>query len=329
MSMKSTIIKIIDKKTGLSDRLIRLEENVRSLNTENESLRGKVNELSQQNAALKKLSSDIEYLRFKLSKVEREGAVTSADHRTGSDSSEGDTVLHREETKEQYSAIDYFDFENHFRGSIEEIKERQKCYLPYFSDKKKVLDLGCGRGEFLQLMKENGIPAVGVDLYADYVDFCNQMQHVEAVQADAISYLKDLKEKVDGIFACQLVEHLSIEQIVTLSEYAYEKLEDHGCFIIETPNPLSLFIFSHSFYMDPSHVKPVHPYTMKYVLEKAGFKEVEIIFTEGSKPNMHIPVLAGTGVENIEEFNLAMKTVEENLFGSQDYAIVARKGRHE
>ena len=103
---------------------------------------------------------------------------------------------------------------------------------------------------------------------------------------------------------------------------AYEKLTDGGCIVIETPNPTSLSIYTNAFYIDPSHVKPVHPLTMKYCLEKAGFKDIKIIYTESSRPQQTIPPLEIEGAEN---FNKAMKQTADMLYGSQDYAVIAVK----
>ena len=235
---------------------------------------------------------------------------------------ENQTVLAKKMPEETYQAIEYFDFENHFRGSVAHIKKMQEQYLPYFSGKQHVLDLGCGRGEFLSLMHDYGIQAKGVDLYAPYVEYCIA-QGLEAVCGDGIAYLAQ-QEQVDGIFVGQVVEHLQTEQIVRLCEIAYEKLSQGGCMVIETPNPTSLSIYTNAFYIDPSHIKPVHPLTMQYYLEKAGFQNIEILYTESSKPDRHIPVLRCAG-ENIEEFNTAMQQVAQMLYGSQDYAAIAIK----
>jgi len=222
-----------------------------------------------------------------------------------------------------YQSIDYFDFEDHFRGSREHIKEVQKEYLKYFVDKKNVVDLGCGRGEFLELLKENNIPAKGVDSYNEFVQYC-LLNEMDVIQEDAIEYLRRHKN-IDGIFAGQLIEHLTTDEIITLCNLAFEALSDKGVIVLETPNPTSLAIYTHAFYIDPSHTKPVHPLTMQYYLEKAGFSKIEILYTESSKLPMEIPTITGGGIENLLEFNESMKRVSDILFGSQDYAIIAYK----
>lgn len=272
--------------------------------------------LRNNNSALETLSADVELVRLKLNRIEKNGAAA----KNAEQNAPASVTVKSEGGSADYECIDYFDFENHFRGSIDSIKKAQEIYLPYFKDKKNVLDIGCGRGEFLSLMKDNGINAKGVDIYEPYVDYCN-MKQLNAVCGDGAEYLVQCGE-VDGIFLGQVVEHLKIHQIVNICDTAYEKLPRGGCIVIETPNPTSLAIYTNAFYIDPSHVKPVHPMTMKYCIEKAGFEHIEIIYTESSKPPFAIPELK---VEGAEEFNESMYKVSELLYGSQDYAIIAVK----
>lgn len=226
------------------------------------------------------------------------------------------------DNKDNYNIIDYLDFENEFRGSTELISQRQKQYIPYFKGKKNILDIGCGRGEFLELMKEEGINAIGVDTYEDFISLC-RIKGFEVVKADGLEYLKSCK-LVDGIFLGQVVEHLKLSEIIDICNLAYHKLEKGGCIIIETPNPKSLLTFANSFYIDPSHEKPVHPYSLRYYLKKAGFNDIRIIYTEESKEASIVPLL-DSSASNIDDFNASLKRVSDVLFGSQDYAIIAIK----
>ena len=279
--------------------------------------------LRNNNIALEHLNSDSEFMRVKLGSINKTIKKLSAGNVPVSSNSEtaANIVPAAAPTGESdYDCIDYFDFENHFRGSIESIKKAQEVYLPYFRGKKRVLDIGCGRGEFLALLKENDIPAKGVDIYEPYVDYCNS-KGLKAVCGDGTAFLAGV-DHLDGIFVGQVVEHLKPEEIIRLCNTAYEKLSEGGCIIIETPNPTSLAIYTNAFYIDPSHIKPVHPLTMKYYLEKAGFRNIETLFTENSRPPHSIPELA---LEGAEEFNSAMKELSDILYGSQDYAVIAVK----
>ncbi len=223
-----------------------------------------------------------------------------------------------------YTDIDYFDFEQSFRGTRPQIKENQRFYLPYFQRRKRVLDLGSGRGEFLELLRENQIPCTGVDLYGPFVDYCRIRGH-EVVQEDAVRYLQQQKaDCYDGIFAAQLAEHLSTEQLIALCRESYRILEQGGTLILETPNPTCLSTYTNSFYLDPSHVKPVHPKTLEYFLKKAGFSEIHVLYTEQSKVPYRFPLL-DTPQGNLAEFNDGINFMSDILLGSQDYAIIAVK----
>ena len=277
--------------------------------------------LRNNNTLIERLTSEEEFLKSKLSSMEKK--LKAAPVQSSETAAVQSAAPAAESSGSDYDDIDYFDFENHFRGSIDSIKKSQEFYLKYYRGKKKVVDIGCGRGEFLSLMQDNGIPAEGVDIYEPYTEYCN-MKGLKATCGDGCDFLEKT-EGVDGIFVGQVVEHLKPHQIIRLCNTAYERLEDGGCIILETPNPTSLSIYTNAFYIDPSHIKPVHPLTMQYYLEKAGFKDIEIIYTESSRPPFEIPPLKCAEAENTAEFNEAMKRVSDIIFGSQDYAVVAVK----
>lgn len=229
------------------------------------------------------------------------------------------------DTLNGYTDIDYFDFETNFRGTQRSVKERLKDYIKYYQKAGLVVDLGCGRGEFLELLEENEIEGIGVDTYDDFVEYCTN-KGLNVVKEDAISYVTGLAEQsVTGIFAAQLVEHLTVNKLVDLCNEAYKKLVPGGTLIFETPNPTNLSIYYNWFYADPTHQNPVHPKTLEYLLKKAGFKEVEVIFTEQSRSGYRLPLLNAAGAENLKEFNDGINLLSDLFFGSQDYAVVARK----
>ena len=224
-----------------------------------------------------------------------------------------------------YEDIDYFDFETNFRGSQLSVKERLKDYVPYFPKNGTVVDLGCGRGEFLELLDENEITAIGVDTYAEFVDYCTH-KGLHVVNENAIDYMDKLDEQsLSGVFAAQLVEHLSINELTKLCNLSYQKLAPGGVLIFETPNPTNVSTYLNGFYMDPTHHNPVHPKSLEYLLKKAGFKEVDIIFTEQSRIDYRLPLLNASGVQNLSEFNDGINFLSDIIFGSQDYAVIARK----
>ena len=320
------LTKLNTQKQQSEQRVRSLELRVDSLEKRLDGYENVIVNLQNNNVLLETLGQTAERLLARQSKLDRlvKARPENTARTEGEDPSKDPIMtIQSRETADSYNVIDYFDFENHFRGSRQSIKERQKQYLDYFKGCTRVVDIGCGRGEFLELMKENHIPAVGVDTYEEFVDYCTE-KGFQAVRDDGIHYLKTV-ENADGIFVGQVVEHLKTEQIVDLCHTAYEKLKKGGRVIMETPNPTSLAIYTHAFYMDPSHVKPVHPLTLEYFLQKAGFHDIKILYTESSRINMEIPELQTGSSENTEAFNKAMRVVSDTLFGSQDYAIIGTK----
>ena len=325
MEKEELFTKLNIQKQESEQRTRSLELRVDSLERRLDGYENVIVNLQNNNVLLETMGQTMERLLARQSKLERLAKTQPIATIQAAKEAYKDSVMTAQSTRaaDSYNVIDYFDFENHFRGSRQSIKERQKQYLDYFKDCKQVVDIGCGRGEFLELMKENHIPAVGVDTYEEFVDYCTE-KGFQAVRDDGIHYLKTI-ESVDGIFVGQVVEHLKVEQIMDLCCTAYEKLEKGGRVVMETPNPTSLAIYTHAFYVDPSHVKPVHPLTLEYFLQKAGFHDIKILYTESSKINMEIPELHMEASENMEAFNKAMRVVSETLFGSQDYAIIGTK----
>jgi O-antigen chain-terminating methyltransferase len=219
--------------------------------------------------------------------------------------------------------FDYAGFEDRFRGSEEDIKNRQRIYVQYFQGQENVVDVGCGRGEFLELLRENAIKARGVDLDLDMFLLCRD-KGLDVVMADAFAYLVALPDdSAGGIFAAQVIEHLQPSRIIELVRLCHRKLARGAALVLETPNPKCLMVFADTFYRDLSHVQPIHPDTMKFLLEATGLHEVEIKFLAGVDA-MKIPPLEAAGVE-IERFNQGIERLNALVFGFQDYAVIGRK----
>jgi SAM-dependent methyltransferase len=227
----------------------------------------------------------------------------------------------------QETLPDYFAFESRMRGSVELIREGQRPYVQDFRNKAPVLDIGCGRGEFLTLLREAGVEARGVDLDADMVAFCRG-EGLEVEHGDALSYLESIQDAtLGGIFAAHVVEHLTTSNLSRLLELTARKLRSGGILVVETPNPTTLIALS-TFYADLTHVRPLHPETLAFMARHAGFSRVEVRFlneppTAGqlqSVPLPETPALEAartTLQHNIDRLN-------EVVFGPQDYAVVAR-----
>jgi O-antigen chain-terminating methyltransferase len=172
--------------------------------------------------------------------------------------------------------IDWLTFAERFRGSRESVRERLRVYVPRFAGCRAVLDLGCGRGEFLELMQEAGIPARGIDAHEEAVALCRE-RGLEAARAEIFSYLGGVAEaSLDGIFCAQVVEHLPPARLPELVRLAASRLQRGGVLVVETPNPESPAIFSTHFYLDPTHQRPVPSALMVFYLEEAGFGRIEV-----------------------------------------------------
>jgi O-antigen chain-terminating methyltransferase len=235
-----------------------------------------------------------------------------------------------EPSEDKNSKLNYFVFEERFRGSRDEIKQRQLKYLDYFKGCKNVLDIGCGRGEFLELMKENGINAQGLEIDVNMANFCKSKE-LKVNVMDAISFLEQVDDNsLDGIFIDQVVEHLEPDYLVRMLKLCYQKLMYGYFVIIETVNPLSLVSFV-NFYIDLSHVKPLHPETMRFLLEVAGFRDIELKFYSPVKDEIRLQKIQfHKEMEEreklfIETFNRNIDILNNQLYGPQDYAFFGKK----
>lgn len=225
-------------------------------------------------------------------------------------------------------AVDYFALEKDFRGTEVEIRERQRFYLPFFRDCRGVLDIACGRGEFLELMKSAGVSASGVDLNADMVGRCLE-KGLAVVQADVFAYLAQVPDgSLGGIFSAQFVEHLDPADYTRLVLECSRKLSPGGVLAIETQNPECLAIFSQSFYIDPTHVRPIPPAQLRHLFAEAGLHQVSTHYLSPSAKHLPVvPELLSSAIEPdaLKAFNSAVGRFNETFFGGMDYAIIGRR----
>jgi 2-polyprenyl-3-methyl-5-hydroxy-6-metoxy-1,4-benzoquinol methylase len=208
--------------------------------------------------------------------------------------------------------FDYFLFEHRFRGSAADIKKRQRIYLDLFRDKQAVLDVGCGRGEFVELLREQGVPVTGIDLNEDMAEYCKD-RGLPVTQADVFVYLEGVADaSLDGIFSAQVVEHFSVQQIQAFLRLCAAKLRPGGVVVLETINP-NCPVAMNWFYLDPTHVRPVPGDLLRFLLEQELF-EVEML--------KFISPLAGANVPEVLD---APSRLPAAAGVYQDYAVVARK----
>jgi len=221
--------------------------------------------------------------------------------------------------------LQYFQFEQLYRGSETEIAARQSAYVSAYEGRSEVLDIGCGRGEFLKLLREAGISNQGVDANPEMVAHCRR-KGLEVVQRDAIEYLERLPDQsLGGIFCAQMIEHLEPPRVIALIQLCQRKLRPDGVLVIETPNPGCMMIFADGFYKDLTHVRPYHPASLKFLLESADFEGVELKFSSPVDPSVRLPRLRESGGPELETFNHGIDLMNDLIYGYQDYAVVARK----
>jgi SAM-dependent methyltransferase len=216
---------------------------------------------------------------------------------------------------------DYFAFEARMRGRSEEIRERQRAYVEDFRDAAPVLDVGCGRGELVGLLREAGTEARGVDADADMVAFARG-EGLPVEQADLLAYLEGLEEgSLGGVFAGQVVEHLPPPALVRLLELAAAKLRPGGLFVAETINPLSPLALRF-YFSDLTHAQPLVPETLELLARQTGFRETELRYLNPPEERLREVALEDDAAREALAANV--RRLNDVLFGPLDYALLAR-----
>ncbi len=217
----------------------------------------------------------------------------------------------------------YASFENRFRGRPEEVRKQLEAYASFFPAGGKVLDLGCGRGEFVELLREKGIDATGVDLNEEMIAHCRD-RGLPCEQRDLVEKLLSCEDgSLAGIFSSQVIEHLPPSVLEIMIDLCYLKLSPSGILILETINPASVFALLQVYFLDPSHEKPIHPRSLKFLLETAGFRQVEIRYSSPLEAE-RLKELPGAD-EKTMILNQNIDALNELLFAPVNYAAIAWK----
>ena len=215
----------------------------------------------------------------------------------------------------------YAEFEDTFRGPRELIKERQKVYVPFLieaqvgSSSAPVLDLGCGRGEWLELLADHHLVASGVDSNPGMIERCRALG-LNVTLGDALTHLRGLPDRSVGAgTSFHMVEHMPFETVIALLDEALRVLRTGGVLILETPNPQNVLVGSQTFWIDPTHLKPIPSQTLHFFVEARGFCNAEVWNLQPYPDAIRLPEdPAGIGTR----FN-------DYFYGPQDYAIIARR----
>ncbi|MGH9223413.1 MAG: class I SAM-dependent methyltransferase, partial [Acidimicrobiales bacterium] len=226
--------------------------------------------------------------------------------------------------------FDYLAFENKFRGDPQAIADRQRFYLDLFRGATlPVVDLGCGRGEFLGLLEAEGTPCYGVDRHPDMAT-TTRLKGFEIVDADALEHLAAVERgSLGGIFCAQMIEHLPTTEVPRFFELAADALAPGAALAVETINPKSLLVFAHAFYVDLGHTRPLHPLTLEFLAEAAGFESVTVEYLSPPPPEFRPQPLPAADEEPlaglVNQVDENFRRIDDLLFGPQDFAVVARR----
>ncbi len=217
----------------------------------------------------------------------------------------------------------YTGFENRFRGAEDTIKKQLEEYLSFFKKGQKVLDLGCGRGEFLDLMKSKWIDAEGIDINEQMVKIC-QDKGLICKKGDILEQLAEYGDgSLGGIFSSQVIEHLPPSYLKRMLDIAYVKMAPSSPIVLETINPTSVFALVQIYHLDISHKQPIHPQALKYLLESSGFEDVEIRYSAPLEEEMLKPLPSAD--ERSAILNANIDNLNKLLYAPPNYAATGYK----
>ena len=229
-------------------------------------------------------------------------------------------------------SVTYVGFEDRYRGASADIRLRVEEYLPLLEGATDVVDVGCGRGELLTALRARGTTARGVDSNAAMVEVCRS-QGLDVDQGDAVSYLERQQDSsIGAITAIQVVEHFDPAYLVRFLETAYHKMKGGAPIVLETINAACWMAFFETYIRDLTHQRPLHPDTLRYLVEASGFTAVDVRFRQ--------PVTAGDRLQAVQSdggvapplvaavasaVNDHAAKLNARLFSSMDYAVIARR----
>ena len=291
-----------------------------------EELTRRVEEYSQTGQALeasyRQVDKKLHHLRAEVTGQATRISVLLEEARKKISSVSNDAQLRRFSAEEKH-ALDalYISLADCFRGTRDEIKERLRVYLPLLQNQKiggkrmPILDIGCGRGEWLELLAESGLEARGVDLNRLFVAACKE-RGLNVSEGDAIEYLREVPScSLGAVTGFHIIEHLSLEELITLIDETVRVLKPGGLAIFETPNPQNVLVACHNFYIDPTHRKPLPSLTLQFLLEARGLCDVEILYLSPYPESFKV---RDGGPEIMQRFN-------DYFYGPQDYAVIGRR----
>jgi SAM-dependent methyltransferase len=221
----------------------------------------------------------------------------------------------------------YVAFENAFRGSRDDIRERLSDYVPMFEGLAPVVDLGCGRGEFLALLREAGIDARGVESNAHAAAECRAAD-LRVDDGDLVAYLAGQPTgSLGGVFAAQVAEHLPPPVLQAMLREAHRALRPGGLLILETVNPASAAGFFDVYIRDLTHERPLHPDTLRFLAAANGFTDVRVELRAPVDAASRLRAVPADGLPGpaVDALNENVARLNEVLFAPREYALIARR----
>jgi O-antigen chain-terminating methyltransferase len=225
----------------------------------------------------------------------------------------------------------YVGFEECFRGPRDAIRHSFESYVAIFAGAEDVLDVGCGRGEFLELLRAAGIRASGIDVNHEMAEQC-RARGLDVSTADAVGHLSRLEDaSLGGLFSAQVVEHLQPGYLLRFLELAFHKLRPGSAIVLETLNPACWAAFFDSYIRDITHVCPLHPDTLKYLVLASGFAEADVQYRSpvtAAEKLQQAPVsrTGGAALADLADvFNGNVDKLNARLFTHRDYAVIGRR----
>ncbi|MGE0813643.1 MAG: class I SAM-dependent methyltransferase [Vicinamibacterales bacterium] len=319
--------------SGLSDEMLKRYETLLGRDQRYDT------RLTDLSAALATLQQTSLALKREIARVQAEGLVPAVSGApaaaapappAGTDGGSQQMLASDRVHSHQYSG-----FEDVFRGTETEIRTRLADYVPIFSGAADVVDVGCGRGEFLELLRQAGVTARGIDLNHDMVERCHA-HGFDVTETDALSFVAGAAPgSLGGLIATQVVEHLQPDYLLRLLSAAADALRPGAPIVLETINPACWSAFFDSYVRDLTHVRPVHPDTLKFLVTAAGFAGAEIQwrspYPDGGKLQ-RIPAALREASRSDHTLAPLVEAIDRNVdrlnalfFTYRDYAVVARR----
>jgi O-antigen chain-terminating methyltransferase len=306
--------RINEESAERREELIRLTNELRIVTRQAEESRTQIR--AEVSDSLKSVLERMEQFQKRERLTSAELALQSQQLRKLVDSQSWQTAPHKSSDTDNHLLDAFFaDFDELYRGAREVIKVRLKVYLPFLASAGdgRILDIGCGRGEWLELLRDNGLEATGVELNTTLVSACHA-RGLTVVEQDLLEYLSRSPDaSVQAVTAFHVVEHLPIDTVVSFLDQALRVLTPGGVLILETPNPRNVLVGSCNFYLDPTHRNPFPSEALQLLVETRGFERIDVL---PLNPSDAEPVPGDS--ELVHRFN-------QYFYGPMDYGLVAHK----